>query len=151
MSDASDGHLVHLYGLNFSRAWNIYSLVIKISATSTAMERPDMRYAFKQIRWITVLQFFNINGFYVLRCKCIKRSHVFTILRILKEILRLILHRDNLLRLADKHVMASMGQVLDSEYSGSHWLATFLSYALIRREEALHSLSNLDMWTLLNT
>jgi len=102
VSDASDGHLVHLYGLNFSRAWNIYSLVIKISATSKAMERPDMRYAFKQIR-------------------------------------------DNLLRLADKHVMASMGQVLDSEYSGSHWLATFLSYALIRREEALHSLSNLDM------
>ncbi len=27
MLDRTDGHLVHLDGVNFSRAWNLYSLI----------------------------------------------------------------------------------------------------------------------------
>ena len=43
--------------------------------------------------------------------------------------------------LADKHVMASMKQVVGSHYMGSHWLASFLSYALITRDEAVKASS----------
>ncbi len=38
-ADRKDGLLVHLDGLNFSRAWNLYSLVAKLTN-----EREGVRY-----------------------------------------------------------------------------------------------------------
>jgi hypothetical protein len=37
--------------------------------------------------------------------------------------------------IADTHVRASMSQVAGSDYMGSHWLASFLVYALEMREK----------------
>ena len=37
--------------------------------------------------------------------------------------------------MADQHVRTSIDQVVGSDYAGSHWLATFLLYALELREE----------------
>jgi hypothetical protein len=66
VSDRTDGHLVHLDGLNFSRAWNFYHL-IKLYP--------------KQF------------------------SHLKT--------------------LADKHLNFSLPSVVDGNYEGEHWLASF--------------------------
>jgi len=66
VSDRTDGHLVHLDGLNFSRAWNIYSLI-------------------------------NLYP---------------------KEF-------SHLKSLADKHLQFSLPSVVDGNYEGEHWLASF--------------------------
>lgn len=66
VSDRTDGHLVHLDGLNFSRAWNIYALV----------------KAYPK-----------------------KFSH--------------------LKPLADTHLKFSLPSVVDGNYEGEHWLASF--------------------------
>ena len=39
--DSSDGKLVHLSGLNFSRAWSLYSILMNLGLTSS----DDLRYA----------------------------------------------------------------------------------------------------------
>ncbi|MFL9844924.1 DUF2891 domain-containing protein [Flavobacterium rhizosphaerae] len=70
VSDRSDGHLVHLDGLNFSRAWNFYKL---------ARQYP------------------------------IQLGH-------LKAI-------------ADKHLNYSLPAIVDGNYEGEHWLATFALHA----------------------
>lgn len=75
--DRTDGKLVHLDGLNFSRAWCLYSL---------AMVLPE--------------------------------------------------HYDHLRLLGDKHILASIPHVAGSDYMGSHWLASFLIYALITRNDS---------------
>ena len=49
--------------------------------------------------------------------------------------------RVRFLALADEHVNASKDYVVDSDYSGSHWLASFLFYSLDRREDALEAMS----------
>jgi len=74
VADRTDGKLVHLDGLNFSRAWCLYQL-------STAV--PELKNRFQKI--------------------------------------------------GDQHVRASMEQVAGSDYMGSHWLASFLIYALENR------------------
>ena len=74
--DRTDGKLVHLDGLNFSRAWCLYRL-----------------------------------GKHLPKQKA------------------------NLNQIADQHLKASMNQVLGSHYMGSHWLASFLVYALEMRAE----------------
>ena len=66
VSDRTDGHLVHLDGLNFSRAWNMYALV---------------------------------------------NAHP-----------KLFSH---LKPLADKHLNFSLPSVVDGNYEGEHWLASF--------------------------
>jgi hypothetical protein len=66
VSDRTDGHLVHLDGLNFSRAWNFYHLI--------------MLYP-KQF--------------------------------------------NHLKPLADKHLNFSLPSVVDGNYEGEHWLASF--------------------------
>ena len=66
VSDRTDGHLVHLDGLNFSRAWNLYFLI---------------RQYPKQF------------------------SH--------------------LKPLADKHLSFSLPSIVDGNYEGEHWLASF--------------------------
>ena len=45
--------------------------------------------------------------------------------------------RSNLLRIADAHIHQSMDFVVGSDYAGSHWLASFLTHALIMREKAM--------------
>ena len=45
--------------------------------------------------------------------------------------------RSNLLRIADAHIHQSMDFVVGSYYVGSHWLASFLTHALIMREKAM--------------
>lgn len=74
--DRTDGKLVHLDGLNFLRAYCLYSM-------SSAL--PKNYEAWRN--------------------------------------------------LADEHVRASMNEVAGSDYMGSHWLATFLVYALEERDE----------------
>lgn len=78
VNDRSDGKLVHLDGLNFSRAWCLYRLSAHLP---------------KQ--------------------------------------------KENLIRIADEHLKASMNQVIGSDYMGSHWLASFLVYAMDMRATAL--------------
>jgi hypothetical protein len=73
--DRTDGKLVHLDGLNFSRAWCLYTIAKKL---------PQMEEQFVKV--------------------------------------------------ADAHVLASKEFVSDSDYMGSHWLASFLIYALEARE-----------------
>jgi len=75
VADRTDGKLVHLDGLNFSRAWCLYRLAKTV---------PEYKNAFIVI--------------------------------------------------GDVHMQASMGQVAESDYMGSHWLASFLVYALETRE-----------------
>lgn len=74
VADRTDGKLVHLDGLNFSRAWCLYQLAIAVP--------------------------------------------------MLKE---------TLVKIGDAHVRASMQQAAGSDYMGSHWLASFLIYALENR------------------
>jgi hypothetical protein len=66
VSDRTDGHLVHLDGLNFSRAWNLYELIHQYP---------------KQF------------------------SH--------------------LKKMADEHLSFSLPSVVDGNYEGEHWLASF--------------------------
>lgn len=73
--DRTDGKLVHLDGLNFSRGWCLYGLAKALPKQA-----------------------------------------------------------NDLIAVGDQHVMASMEQVIGSDYMGSHWLATFLVYALEARE-----------------
>lgn len=70
VSDRSDGHLVHLDGLNFSRAWNFYRL---------ANQYP------KQL--------------------------------------------GHLISLGDKHLTYSLPAIVDGNYEGEHWLASFALHA----------------------
>ncbi|MGB0862319.1 MAG: DUF2891 domain-containing protein [Saprospiraceae bacterium] len=70
VSDRSDGKLVHLDGLNFSRAWCLYGI---------ANQYPEYNH--------------------------------------LKEI-------------ADKHLDFSLGNIVDGDYAGQHWLGSFALYAL---------------------
>lgn len=73
--DRTDGKLVHLDGLNFSRAWCLYGITEKLPR------------------------------------KC-----------------------EHLEQIGDNHIKASMDQVVGSDYMGSHWLASFLVYALEKKE-----------------
>ncbi|WP_338377938.1 DUF2891 domain-containing protein [uncultured Flavobacterium sp.] len=66
VSDRTDGHLVHLDGLNFSRAWNMYALIAQY---------PN------------------------------ELSH--------------------LMKLADTHLQFSLPSIVDGNYEGEHWLASF--------------------------
>ncbi|NUY80922.1 DUF2891 domain-containing protein [Flavobacterium sp. MAH-1] len=70
VADASDPQLVHLYGLNFSRAWNLYRLIKQYPG---------------------------------------EFSH--------------------LKSLADKHLLYSLPKVVDGNYEGEHWLASFAFHA----------------------
>ncbi|MEO9534272.1 MAG: DUF2891 domain-containing protein [Crocinitomicaceae bacterium] len=69
--DRTDGKLVHLDGLNFSRAWCFYRL------SKVLPKQADL-----------------------------------------------------LISLGDKHIKSSWSQVVGSDYMGSHWLASFLLYAM---------------------
>lgn len=73
--DRTDGKLVHLDGLNFSRAWCLYQISNALTTSKEAV-----------------------------------------------------------IAIADVHLNTSMHQVAESDYMGSHWLATFLVYALEKRE-----------------
>jgi Protein of unknown function (DUF2891) len=75
VSDRTDGKLVHLDGLNLSRAWCLYAIAQK--------DR--------------------------------KLSH-----------LRFV---------ADKHLQKSLPSIVDGNYSGEHWLASFALYALLERKK----------------
>lgn len=66
VADRTDGHLVHLDGLNFSRAWNMYHLINQYP----------------------------------------------------KEF-------SHLKSLADSHLSFSLPSILDGNYEGEHWLASF--------------------------
>jgi hypothetical protein len=72
--DRTDGKLVHLDGLNFSRAWCLYHI---------ARDHPE---------W------------------------------------------GHLKKLADQHLAFSLPNIVDGEYAGEHWLATFALYALNANE-----------------
>jgi len=79
--DPKNWRLVHLDGLNFSRAWNLYNISSKIK------------------------------------------------------------HKDNtaicarLVKSGDNHILQSIGNVVGSDYAGSHWLASFLLHALDVRNQ----------------
>ena len=70
VSDRTDGYLIHLDGLNFSRAWNFYHLIAQYPKPFAHL-RP----------------------------------------------------------LADKHLQASLPAVVDGNYEGEHWLASFALHA----------------------
>lgn len=70
VKDRSDGKLVHLDGLNFSRAWCLYSI---------AAQNPEYNH---------------------------------------------------LIKIADNHMNYSYDKIVDGEYAGEHWLASFALYAL---------------------
>lgn len=74
VSDRGDGHLVHLDGLNFSRAWNLYHLV----------QQYPKRF-------------------------------------------------DHLKAVADAHFQFSLPSVVDGNYEGEHWLASFALHAFEER------------------
>ena len=74
---------MHLDGLNFSRAWSIYSIILNLGEAAS------------------------------------------------KDL------RSNLLHIADAHIHQSMDFVVGSDYAGSHWLASFLTHALIMREKVM--------------
>jgi len=73
VSDRTDGKLVHLDGLNFSRAWCLYGIA-----------KTDPRY-------------------------------------------------EHLNLIADIHLSHSLPALLDGDYMGEHWLASFAVYALLER------------------
>lgn len=75
VSDRTDGKLVHLDGLNFSRAWCLYALADS-----------DKKYA-------------------------------------------------HLRKIADLHLQHSLPSVVDGDYMGEHWLASFAVYALLAKGE----------------
>jgi len=78
--DRTDGKLVHLDGVNFSRAWSLYGLAKRLGGE-------DSR---------------------------------------------------RLIEMGDTHVRTSIENVVGSDYAGSHWLATFLLYALEKRAEVMN-------------
>ncbi len=78
VSDRSDPKIVHLDGLNLSRAWNMYGIYPHLS----------------------------------------KRKY-----------------RKILLRAAERHLRATLPYVASENYEGSHWLASFVVYALATEEE----------------
>lgn len=73
VSDRTDGKLVHLDGLNFSRAWCLYGIA-----------QADPRY-------------------------------------------------EHLNVIADKHLSHSLPAIMDGDYMGEHWLASFAVYAMLER------------------
>lgn len=73
VSDRSDGHLVHLDGLNFSRAWCLYGIAKRL---------PEL-------------------------------SH--------------------LNQIADQHIQTSLSNIVDGDYMGEHWLASFALLALLSK------------------
>ena len=73
VSDRSDGHLVHLDGLNFSIAWCLYGITLTL---------PELK-------------------------------HLNTI--------------------ADQHIQTSLSNIVDGDYMGEHWLASFALLALLSR------------------
>jgi hypothetical protein len=73
VSDRTDGHLVHLDGLNFSRAWCLYGI---------AKTLPELAH---------------------------------------------------LNRIADQHIQASLPNIVDGDYMGEHWLASFALLALLSK------------------
>ena len=73
VSDRSDGHLVHLDGLNFSRAWCLYGI---------AKTLPELKHL-------------NV--------------------------------------VADQHIQASLPNIVDGDYMGEHWLASFALLALLSK------------------
>lgn len=73
VSDRSDGHLVHLDGLNFSRAWCLYGI------TKTL---PELKH---------------LNA------------------------------------IADQHIQTSLPNIVDGDYMGEHWLASFALLALLSK------------------
>ncbi|MES2587963.1 MAG: DUF2891 domain-containing protein [Bacteroidota bacterium] len=73
VGDRSDGKLVHLDGLNFSRAWCMYELA-------------DYNPKYKHLR-----------------------------------------------KIADKHLDYSIKSIVDGDYMGEHWLASFAVYALLKK------------------
>ena len=75
VSDRSDGKLVHLDGLNFSRAWCLYSIAGKLD------------------------------------------------------------DKNKILQLADQHLDHSLSNIVDGDYMGEHWLASFALYALKCKSE----------------
>jgi len=75
VNDRTDGKLVHLDGVNFSRAWNLYNIAAR---TNQQM-------------------------------------------------------RGRLIAMGDEHILASIDNVVGSDYAGSHWLASFLFHALETR------------------
>lgn len=75
VSDRTDGKLVHLDGLNFSRAWCMYSLA-------------------KNNTWLNHLK-----------------------------------------PIADVHLKSSLPSIVDGDYMGEHWLASFALYALLERKK----------------
>ncbi len=76
VSDRSDGKLVHLDGLNFSRAWVLYGLSKQAVG-----------------------------------------------------------HKNNMIKIANAHMEFSLPNVVDGDYAGEHWLASFALWALISGEE----------------
>jgi len=98
VKDSEDGKLVHLHGVNFSRAWNLYSLATRIGEALS--------------------------------------SKIYSIPSLNRELTKA---RDNLMNLGDEHMNASIDQVIGSHYMSSHWLATFITYALQLREIALEA------------
>ena len=50
----------------------------------------------------------------------------------------LFLQRDNLMKLGDEHMNTSIDKVIGGHYMSSHWLATFITYALQVREDAMN-------------
>jgi hypothetical protein len=75
VGDRSDGKLVHLDGLNFSRAWCLYRLAANLKS-------------------------------------------------------------ENLLKLANEHLNFSLPNIVDGDYMGEHWLASFAAYALSQKKLA---------------
>jgi len=80
--DRTDGKLVHLDGLNFSRAWGLYRIARKLGGEEA----------------------------------------------------------ERLMEMADNHVRTSIEYVVGSDYAGSHWLASFLVYALEERARTMIAL-----------
>lgn len=81
VSDRSDGHLVHLDGVNFSRAWCLYGIA-----------HHDVRFK-------------------------------------------------HLTALADKHLSYSLPSIIDGDYMGEHWLASFALQALIEKESGAYAVN----------
>ncbi len=77
VSDRNDGHLVHLDGLNFSRAWNMYRLIKQYPKQFGHLEE-----------------------------------------------------------LANEHFKYSLSAIVDGNYEGEHWLASFALHAFEEKENA---------------
>jgi len=82
--DRTDGKLVHLDGLNFSRAWGLYKVATRLGGGVAT----------------------------------------------------------RLMELGDLHIRTSIQSVVGSDYAGSHWLASFLVYALEERARTVTALSD---------